>query len=67
MRRVPAVSATCRPPRTCASLPRAAAPRPCVFVVRRSSMWQRNKYQLNPTQELRGLGLANLAGAMFNW
>jgi MFS superfamily sulfate permease-like transporter len=28
---------------------------------------QKNKYQLNATQELRGLGLANLAGAMFNW
>ncbi|KAI7843851.1 hypothetical protein COHA_002402 [Chlorella ohadii] len=25
-----------------------------------------NKYQLNSTQELRGLGIANLAGAMFN-
>ena len=25
-----------------------------------------NRYQLNATQELRGLGLANLAGAMFN-
>lgn len=25
-----------------------------------------NKYQLNATQELRGLGFANLAGAMFN-
>ena len=28
---------------------------------------QKNKYQLNATQELRGLGLANLAGAMFQW
>lgn len=24
------------------------------------------RYQLNATQELRGLGIANLAGAMFN-
>jgi hypothetical protein len=28
---------------------------------------QKNKYSLNATQELRGLGLANLAGAAFNW
>lgn len=26
----------------------------------------KNKYQLNATQELRGLGLANIAGAIFN-
>lgn len=26
----------------------------------------KNKYQLNATQELRGLGLANIAGAVFN-
>ena len=31
-----------------------------------SSGPQKNKYQLNATQELRGLGLANLLGAMFN-
>jgi hypothetical protein len=27
---------------------------------------QQNQYQLNPTQELRALGYANLAGALFN-
>jgi len=25
------------------------------------------RYQLNYTQELRGLGIANIAGAMFQW
>jgi sulfate transporter 4 len=29
-------------------------------------MAKANNYQLNPTQELRGLGLANIAGAAFN-
>ena len=29
-------------------------------------LMQRNKYILNANQELRGLGLANLAGAAFN-
>jgi MFS superfamily sulfate permease-like transporter len=28
---------------------------------------QKNKYTLDATQELRGLGIANLLGAMFNW
>lgn len=27
---------------------------------------QKNKYKLNATQELRGLGIANLGGALFN-
>lgn len=27
---------------------------------------QKNRYQLNYTQELRGLGYANIAGALFN-
>ncbi|PRW44455.1 sulfate transporter isoform B [Chlorella sorokiniana] len=37
----------------------------CESISIAKALAQKNKYQLNATQELRGLGLANLAGAMF--
>ncbi|KAL4457420.1 hypothetical protein ABPG75_012285 [Micractinium tetrahymenae] len=38
----------------------------CESISIAKAMARINKYRLNYTQELRGLGLANLAGAMFN-
>ena len=38
----------------------------CESISIAKALASKNKYQLNATQELRGLGLANLLGAMFS-